>query len=185
MTWQSSILPFLLFINTGVALIIMQAAWQRRRTRGATPFFWMVLAVAIWSFAGAMELVVSDLSQKVVWGKLQYFGIASLPALWFLFAQEYSQVGDQPRRLRRTYQVVLWTIPVITLLLVLTNQWHGLIWTRITPIQDLSNSVIRYEHGLWFWIFAAYGYITLLAGTIILLTGAARFPSEYRRQTRA
>lgn len=183
MTWQSSIFPLLLLINAGVALVILQAAWQRRRTRAAVPFFWMVLAVAFWSFTAAMELIVSDVSQKIFWSKVQYFSIASLPALWFLFAQEYSQVGDQPRRTRPLYLALLWAIPVITLVLALTNEWHGLIWSSIVPIQEASLTLARYEHGIWFWVFAVYGYGTLLAGALALVFGAARFTPEYRQQT--
>jgi PAS domain S-box-containing protein len=183
MTWQSTFLPLLYLINTGIALIIMQAAWQRRHTRGARPFFWMVLAVAIWLFTAAMELIVPGISQKIFWSKLQYFGITALPALWFMFALEYSQVGEQPQRIRQPYLALLWTIPVITLILALTNEMHGLIWSEITPIQGTTSTFFLYEHGVWFWIFAVYSYTTLLTGTLLLIFGAARFPSEYHRQT--
>lgn len=183
MTWQSIILPLLLLINTGVALVTLQASWQRRHTRGARPFSGMVLAVAIWSFTAAMELLVADISQKIFWGKLQYFGIVSLPVLWFLFAQEYSQVGERPSHIRKSCLALLWTIPIITLILALTNEFHGLIWSSIAPVPGISKPFIFYEHGLWFWVFAAYGYLTLMAGTLILIFGAARFPPNYRRQT--
>jgi hypothetical protein len=72
---------------------------------------------------------------------------------------------------------------VVTLLLALTNEWHGLIWSEITPIQTQTGALVRYTHGVWFWIFTIYGYIALVAGTIILIIGAARFSPEYRQQT--
>jgi len=59
-------------------------------------FCWMVAAVAIWSFAGAMELLANGLAQKIFWSKLQYFGITSLPVLWLMFALEYGQFGGPP-----------------------------------------------------------------------------------------
>jgi PAS domain S-box-containing protein len=184
MTWQSTILSLLLLINTGVALIILQTAWQRRHTQEAVlPFCWMVVSVAIWSFAGAMELMVSDLSFKIFWSKIQYFGITSLPVLWLLFALEYSQFRSSPFLQSRTFNILLWIIPVLTLLLALTNEWHGLIWSEITLVQTQTGSLVRYEHGLWFWVFTIYGYVALVAGTGILIFGAARFSPKYRRQT--
>lgn len=183
MSWQSIILPLLLLINTGVALVLMQTAWQRRRTRGALPFFWMVLAVAFWSLTAAMELVVADIYQKLLWSKLQYFSITSLPVLWLIFTLEYSQSESQQPRLRSLTLAILWVIPVITLVLALTNEWHRLIWTDITLIQPAPHALARYEHGAWFWVFAAYGYLTILAGTLLLIIRTSHFPPEHRRQT--
>jgi len=184
MTWQRTILSLLLLLNTGIALVILNTAWQRRRAQEAVlPFCWMVLAVAIWSFTGAMELMVDQLSQKILWSKLSYFGIASLPVLWLLFALEYSQFSILPKRWRQIFYGSLWIIPVITLLLALSNEWHGLIWREISPVQTQTGMLVRYEHGMWFWIFMIYGYVALMVGTIILIFGAARFSPEYRQQT--
>lgn len=183
MTWQSVTLPLLLLINTGVALVILQTAWQRRRTRGAVPFFWMVLAVAFWSVTAAMELVVADVYQKLLWSKLQYFSITSLPALWFAFALEYGQAEGQHSRIRPIHLALLWVIPVITLVLALSNEWHGLIWSDVTLIQPAPHALARYEHGVWFWVFVAYAYIILLAGTLILIFRTIQLPAEHRRQT--
>jgi PAS domain S-box-containing protein len=181
MTWHSTIFPLLLLINAGVALIILQTAWQRRHTRGALPFCWMVLAVSVWSFAGAMELLAIELPLKVFWSKVQYFGIVSLPILWLLFAQEYAQIGGALFH-RRAFLALLWLIPVITILLALTNEWHDLIWSAITPLQTQPIPLFRYEHGAWFWVFAVYGYAILFAGTMLLVIGTARFSPDHRRQ---
>lgn len=47
----------ILFITAMVSAIVAYVAWQRRATRGAQPLALMMLAVAEWSLASALEAV--------------------------------------------------------------------------------------------------------------------------------
>ena len=50
-------------IGAGTAVLI----WQRRKSRGAKPLAFMMLAVVIWSFTSAFEAVAITIPEKLFW----------------------------------------------------------------------------------------------------------------------
>jgi len=105
------------------------------------------LAAAVWALTAAGELAAMTIPAKIVWGKLSYLGITSVSLFWFLFARGYSQ---RARWLTRWRLALLGVIPVVSLLLALTNEWHHLIWPRITPISDTPGSALKQGSTFWF-----------------------------------
>ncbi len=181
MAWQISFQAIVSFLAAGIALVIMQIAWVRRRVPGVPPFAVMMLAAALWALGSGLEYASLIPSSKIFWSKFQYTGIATLPPLWLCFAMQYSQrdLWSHWRRLRQA----IWVIPAITFLLAITNEQHNLIWSQITPIYHQGKVSLIYEHGVWFWIFAGYTYLALLGGTLVLAWTALMFPVTHRRQT--
>jgi diguanylate cyclase (GGDEF)-like protein/PAS domain S-box-containing protein len=138
-----------------------------------------MIAAAEWSFFRALEAMAVEMPAKIIWAKLEYLGIVSVPLLWFIFALEYSH---SPRWLtRRRNLVLLWLLPVATTVLALTNELHGLIWSHILP-GDNPIDYLVYEHGAWFWIHVIYSYCLMFLGTVELFRDILRFPQRYRKQ---
>jgi PAS domain S-box-containing protein len=168
-----------LLFTAGLAAAMALVAWERRATPGGLPFALLMVAVAEWAFMSALEKAVPTLMAKVVCAKVEYLGIASVPALWVMFALGYSQ---QAHRLTRRTVLLLWIMPSITVALAATNEWHGLVWSSINPASASADAFLVYDHGPWFWIFVAYNYALLLVGTVALARALLRFPQEYRGQ---
>ncbi len=175
MNWQFNLLTVPIIISAIIAISLTVYAW-RLRAAGywVRPFVLLALALAIWSVGYAIELVVLDLSAKIFWIKIQYLGIVTTPVAWFLFATQYS--GRQAWRERR-FILSLFIIPVITLLLVFTNEAHHLIWTQFALVDSDFMPVVDVDYGTWFWIHSAYSYVLMVLGTIILLRKLRRFPT--------
>jgi signal transduction histidine kinase len=72
-------------------------------------------------------------------------------------------------------------MPLLTVALVWTNGWHHLVWTSLTP-SGPAGAPLVYGHGAWFWLAAAYNYVLLVAGTVVLVAALARMPAPYRSQ---
>ena len=53
-------------------------------------------------------------------------------------------------------QYLIWLIPLITLVLASTNEFHGLVWSNITIVSNSRFSVAEYEHGIFFYVHLAY-----------------------------
>ena len=65
----------------------------------------------------------------------------------------------------KDYDQEVLVVPVISLGLAFTNEWHGLIWSSVTPSPAGENLVI-YGHGAWFWFgVIGYSYLMLLSAT--------------------
>ncbi len=90
-----------------------------------------------------------------------------MPTLWLAFVLQYT--GRAHWLTRRTVGLLI-VEPLITLLLVWTNQFHGLI-ERQTPLQsDTSGSLaaLIVTYGPWYWINIVYSYLLLLVGAILI-----------------
>ena len=166
-------------LNAFVALLFGLVTLTRRNTTGWKPFFWAMLAMADWSIARALEAGALDISSKVFWSKIEWIGILCFPPLWLAFAIEYSQ---NIRWIHRKKIFLFWIIPVITILLCFTNEWHKLIWRDIQPNPTGDSSILVYSHGAWFWFAACNNYFVLLLATILLVRSILYKPKPFRLQ---
>ncbi|RLC59259.1 MAG: PAS domain-containing sensor histidine kinase, partial [Chloroflexota bacterium] len=143
------------------------------------PLALLMLAVAVWSLGYALELGSADLPTQVFWAKVEYLGIVSVPVMWLAFVLQYS---GREKWLTRRNRVLLAIIPLVTLLLVWTNDTHGLIWSNIG--QDTSSPflVLDLTYGAGFWINWVYSYLLLLLGTLLLIQTLLRSLYLYRGQ---
>ncbi len=166
-------------------MLIARTAWQRSRAHGARPFAAMVAAAGVWSFFMSLEYMTQDRSWRILWSKMEYLGITSLPHLWLFFSLDYSQRGmQQLKRLMRT--PLPYIFPAIMLGLVFSNESHGLVWRNVEQvISDAGTTSFYFQHGIAFYIFIIYAYSLLLAGSLALIREAARFPKLYKRQGRS
>jgi len=172
------ILP--LVIACSIAVFVAVKVWQLRATAsGATALVPLALAIAEWSLGYALEIAGADLPTKIFWGKIQYIGIVAIPLLWVIFT--YSHLTQGTRMTRRNV-TLLSIVPLITLILAFTTEYHGLIWKDIR-IQTVGTfSALAVTHGFWFWVYWVYSNILLLAGTIFILRSFKRTMGLFRRQ---
>ncbi len=179
MTWHVPNLALLSFFTTLFALAMAMAALRRQRVAGGLSFGLLMLAAAVWSFANGLELAVQQPEAKILWARFQYFGITSLPVFWFIFVLEYTH---QAHWLKRPFSMLIWIIPLATVLAAWTNDLHGWLWTEILPVSADAGAQMIYGHGWVFWGFAGYGYLLILVGTLALVWSILRYPRLYRRQ---
>ena len=179
MNWQHTPYTLPLLIAAGISAGLALYFWRRQRGTGATPFVFLMLALIVWSVGYALELASADQAQKVFWAKVQYLGIAPLPVAWLAFALQYA--GREGWLTHRNL-AALTIEPCVILLLVWSNDIHGLIWQKIELDTSGLFSVLDLIHGPFFWAHIAYSYLLLLGGTIVLLRTLVRSPRLYRGQ---
>ena len=199
MTWgyayTPAVWPFLLTAACLFGLVVYSQNY--RHVPGAVPFALGSLFAALWITGTALEVVASDVPTKIFWLKVQ--AIWQLPALTAVtcFIVEYTWPG---RWLSRRNLALLSIPPLLVLVLVLTNEFHHLIWLSSTV-----NGIIKLNIGPAVWLFIAYtlglGVIEIIAfiwlfvlspphrwPVFIMLTGQigarAMYLLEVSRQTR-
>jgi diguanylate cyclase (GGDEF)-like protein/PAS domain S-box-containing protein len=161
-------------------------AWQHRRVPGAAPFSLAALLVAGWSLAAGAETAAADLPTKLFWDNLQYISRTLLPVLWFALAAEHT--GTNSPRLRRALPWLL-VLPAVTLALALTNNWHGLMATRVALDTSGPLALVTRTPGAWFWVHTAYANLLLALSLVLLARAVLRqrgiqpnVPTLYRGQ---
>jgi signal transduction histidine kinase len=194
---MTPVIPIVLFLGGGLALLLTLATHRRPGAPGVATFAWLCVAMAVWCIAGGFHALADTLTIKLFWAKVQYVGICSVPPLWLLFAADYAGVGwirrghsdvarsgpvpsaVAPRELRITPVGYLWMLPVVTMALAATNEFHRAIWTRVA-IQP--SGFTTYHHGWWFWLDAGYNYLLVLGGALLIAQAIRRSPPLFRGQ---
>jgi len=167
----------LLALAALISAILAIYVWDRREVPSAKPASVFMVAVFVWSAGYLLEFMGADLATKLFWAKVQYFGIAVLPVALLLFALEYS---GWHLWLTIPKFLALAALPLITLILALSNDSHHLIWSE-WHLQS-STTALKFGYGPAFWIFVAYGYVLLAASTVVIFQALIRRPKVYRGQ---
>lgn len=168
-----------LLVTTGLSLALALTTWQRRAAVGAVPFTFFLLAVAVWSFANALEVSSTSLPVKMLWIKVQYVGIISVPPLWLAFALSYM---GETRWLTRRNQALLALGSLFTLVILWTNESHRLFWSDLALISYDSLILLDPDHGPYFWLHALSSYSLIGIGNVMLVQRLFRSPPLYRAQ---
>jgi len=180
MIWGSSPYILALLLAAALAAGVIVSAWRRRSVPGAAPLALLMVAVAEWSLGYALELGSAALRAKITWAKLEYLGIVAVPVVWLVFALQYT---GRERWMARRNLALLIVIPLLTLLMVWTNDRHGLIWSSTTLHASGTLLLLQVTYGAWFWVHTAYSYLLLLVGTVLLIWASFHSWTLYRRRT--
>ncbi|TYQ16677.1 UNVERIFIED_CONTAM: signal transduction histidine kinase [Acetivibrio alkalicellulosi] len=128
-------------------------------------FVKLMLFIIIWSFFSIFE-ALKPLGINITFAKLTYLGTSFVPVVWFLFSLEYSKKHEiLPKK--RIY--LLYVVPIISLVLVFTNEFHGLFWSNVYLLEDLKGfEIYKYERGFGYYLNLIYSYSLIIAGCIII-----------------
>jgi two-component system, cell cycle sensor histidine kinase and response regulator CckA len=171
MAVAAPISTILLFLAASACIPLAIIAGQRRAVAGALPLAVMAMGIFLWTFANALQLLLG-LEDSVGIAVMAFAGIAILPPAWLSFALQF-----YGRRMNRLLFCLCAGVWLLTIVLVLTNQYHHWFWR---PMIIDGRLVMR---RWWcFWTFAGYSYGIVSLGIIMLLVNLGRLPALYRRQ---
>ncbi|WP_394740938.1 histidine kinase N-terminal 7TM domain-containing protein [Natronococcus roseus] len=143
-------------------------------------FVCMVLAVAVWVIGSMARLFTLDPAAYVVLTAVKYLGVTTAPIWFLLFVLRYS---GRDRWVTRRLVTLLFVGPVLTVLVVLTTQSHGLFYAEFAVVTVEETAVLERGRGPGFWLFAAFGWGLLALGTVLLLLTAIGQPAIYQKQS--
>jgi PAS domain S-box-containing protein len=175
---MSYLIPLILatFITSVLAISIFQ---QRGREPKIKVVVLLLVSGVIWMVTYAFEIWSTDLTFKIFWKKTKYFGILSAPTLWFIYTLYYS---GREKWLNRQRYLLLCIVPVTTILLVFTNEFHRLVWSDLTLVRGEGFSQLSHTYGIWLWILVIYTYLLVLSGCLVLARIYLQQRRHFRRQ---
>ncbi len=151
----------------------------RRSSPTATPLLWICFLVLGFIVCNSLELISPTPARIILLAKITYLFVTAIPVAWLAFALRHTGRDD---RFRPRLLIFLLILPVITNLLVFTNELHGLIWSEISYVAVGDLITMRVEHGFWFYVAVSYNYLLLLAGAWMIFGEFLRSPRIYKRQ---
>ena len=184
MTWQH--ITYLISIIIAAALMGF-IAWYSRKQRasvaGAGVYMWIAFFASLLSIFQGLSMIGQSARWALFWFNMRILCFAAIPVFWLVFVLHY--IG-KTALFSKARIAILFVIPVITQIMLWTNDMHG--WWVIHDvgfrqagpffIPDTSARV----PGRWMHVHNLYTYATMLAGLVILFYQSMRLQREYRGQ---
>lgn len=178
MTFNPNIYSITLIIS-GLITFCMCCRILRRYEVVVGWFGFMMLGIAVWALSYGFELSSSTLDEMLFWINFEYLGIAFIPVFWLLFISRYT---GKDKWLTNTNFILLMKIPVITLLLVWTNNLHHLYYKSVSVDRSDELPLLNIEMGPWYYVHTTYFYLLLAWGIFLLYDKYRRSDPIFKKQ---
>ncbi len=168
-----------LLFAAGICLLLSIHAFRRYISKEALFFACLALAITFYAGGYAFELLNSTISGMLLWVRIEYIGVAVLPALWLLFSVQYSGNG---KWLSPQVISAFFFIPVLTFVLNYTNEFHHLYYSAVRLNTEAPFPVLAVDKGPWYWVQQGYTMLSILSGNVLFLRRVWLISPAYRRQ---
>lgn len=168
-------------VTAGVINVIMgiYVFFYRSKQSMSKTFIAFTLLSAVYVFGSTLELSANSLTEIKLWIKLEYLGMPYLPPLNLLLVMYFLGMD---RVLKRPLRIIMFIVPAITTLLVLTNDKHKLYYRAIELKQGASFLKTDLVAGPWYIFAGGYTFGCMIGGVVLLLLYWNRMKSSYRLQ---
>ncbi len=143
------------------ALLLAIYAWRHRNRIEIKVFAWLMVAVGLWSITYGLEIGSTDFDRMKLLLVMSYPGIATIPVLWLIFVVAYCRYDAwlKPRRI-----LPLFIVPVVTVALVVTNDFHGLYYHAVTRGVVDGYRFQALGFGPFWWLHVGYSHAVVVIG---------------------
>ena len=169
-------------VSVLITAFLVLVSWRRKSDRVGASFFYLSLFLFYWSLIGAVESAVIAPDLKVILSKFDYIGAIFVPFFFLIFSLNYNKL-DSYVKTKNIFLVLV--VPIITLILVFTNEYHGLIWSSYY-LSDYKVGLVYpivYRYGLWFWfVHLTYSYTLLFLGSFLFIKNFLKLKKPHSYQ---
>ena len=163
-----------LILSAIISLVIAIYAGRHRSIKGAKGLALAMTGLMIWSFTYAIRWLSAEPAAQIFWLNATYLGVIIAPTAFFILSMEFT---DHPQVLSPRNVLLLTIEPALTLLIILTDSYHGLFFASLQTTDTILNG------GVWFWFNMVYSYVLILISAILLAINIVRGTRFYRSQS--
>jgi len=147
------------------------------REIGSLPLGITFMIIGLWVLGGSIELVAPTYTLFSIGHLGHYVGSALVPVSLLICFRQYT--GSETSR---TAIVLMLILPICSIIIAATNQWHELMWL-LPDINAAGEFLTRAEkQGPWFlFVHAPYGYTMILLSIMTLLLHSTAVAPAQRR----
>ncbi len=172
---------FILVLLAGfmISAAISFLSLKQRKNLLTNTFGILMLTITFWLLCAVFEYASISPDIKYLWIKAEYIFIIVLPVFWFIFTAFYT---GRLNYTKTRFISFLLIIPIISLVMVWTNEWHYLMWHGYTIITSDTLSYVSPDRNIWFWVHSLYSYLLLFCGTFFLFQHYINADALHRKQ---
>jgi PAS domain S-box-containing protein len=172
--------PFALILLVSGLATIFTALIIFKRIKQSEKSFAIVLGLSGWWALGySAELFSTTYATMFFWLKTEYIGICLLPPTLFMFIRAF--ISSQ-KPIIKPFYALLFATPIITTILVWTNDYHHFYYTSLTVDHSGSFPVFKIKPAFWYYIFTAYFYAVIVWSIYTLATAFKNGDKIYQKQ---
>jgi len=178
-SWHFNAHSLFLFASALLTAVLALVGWTRRPAAGAGSYAVLMAFVSEWMLlSGMLKGAPNAADYTVCWQALWVARVCVAP-LWFVFTLEYTQQNEW---IKARYLLMLWAMPAITIVFILTNGFHHLMWAAPIPLPHIPgmDPLVFKTKGPWFIVQTAYSYLLYIPGTFAIILALALYPQRYR-----
>jgi PAS domain S-box-containing protein len=177
---QEIIYIFSIILASLICFWVALVLWKQRyeNVTNSTGIALLISAI-IWGLGYVFELISTDLQMMIFWDKIQFIGIAIAPLVAFIFILQFT---GRIKHINRRTLFFLSLIPIITLILVFTNEQHGLIWSleRLSSVESIKH--LDQSVGIGLISIYIFSFTLLFSGCVVLIKEIRKSPHLFRMQ---
>jgi diguanylate cyclase (GGDEF)-like protein len=162
--------------------LCLSAAWiaWRRSALGLSTLGWLLISMALWAFSDAALWMQKSIDAKTLWLNVMIIGAVGAPLLFFIFVMKFTHTDTF---LTTRWLILFSIVPVGTLILQWTNEFHHLIFSSVKIAELNSYMLAEVTRGPWYFINVFYSYILIGIGLFVLIRTSSRSSPLHRTQS--
>jgi PAS domain S-box-containing protein len=169
--------PSLILVSLQTACALASAlavGWVRQRQpiHIGRAFTALMAAIAVWNIFTALQMTSVNPANALLWYRFAYSAGSVVPTLWLIFVLAYfNRLGWLDRRILALLAVV----PLLSILIVWTNDWHDLVWSDyLLRTEGNGLTWLELDWGPWRVLLWLHAYTMLLASLGFIVQSARR-----------
>ncbi|MCK9478413.1 MAG: diguanylate cyclase [Firmicutes bacterium] len=152
----------LLFFASGIVFFYMFLYAIIRQRNGLVVLFSLIcFSLFAYNIGFALELLAKNVEQAKLFIAVEYLGISFLPALFVMLSYKL----NYNKNILAGIAVLILFIPLCTVFLNATNNYHGLYYSGMQLKSFLGYTTVEIARGPWYYVFYVYAYLCLAVGT--------------------
>ncbi len=137
---------------------------KHRDVAGANTYMWISLLVCLLALFEGISMIGPSKEWALFWFNLRFLSFAAIPVLWLIFVLQYS---GKTNLITKPRVIALFIIPLITQIMIWTNDLHGLWVKQAVGFHQagpffIAETAARIP-GLWYKVHLLYTYSIMLA----------------------
>lgn len=151
-----------------------------RKESAAQSLGWFLFLVAWLLLTNTCELFAPAGNRTLLFTKLEYLSYSYIPVVWLSFCLRYTGWITYTRKNLLLTAIIA---PALIFIIVLTNDYHGLIWKEVGYFKEGNLSVLRPVYGSLFWVLMVYNWGLIGLGTIVVFRSHFSGQKLFHRQS--
>lgn len=175
---QINLYTIVIGLMIGIILVLVSVMRKKMTQHGAREVF-VALILVLFSlfFFGLSLLITSDI--RLIFHEMKFVTFAFM-APWTVFI--YLAFTGNADKLSLRNRLLLCVIPLITVILAMTNPLHHYFRADIFVVEYNNVTYVKASPSWWYWVYSVYSYLLYIIGILILATNYYKRPRMYRNQ---